>query len=331
MPRAERTELRRRLAERARALPSVENVASTMTVPFWRSINEDLFVPGIDSVGSLGDFYLNAVSADYFATTGTRIVRGRGIEDGDVSGASPVIVVSRSMAQRLWRSEDVLGKCVKVGADTMPCRTVVGIAQDMRWGTFDDSRPLQFFLSEQQYREADGLYIRTRGDARAATPAIRRELQRLAPGLAYVEARPLEDVIDPQLRPWRLGATMFTVFGLLALLLAGIGLYSAIAYGVAQRRHEIGVRLALGAQTSNIARMVVGEGLRVVAIGVVIGIALSLGAARYIASMLFGVSARDPWTVGIVAVTLLAVALAASLIPAWRATRVDPVGALRAD
>jgi predicted permease len=331
MPQTARTELRRRMAERARALPSVEGAASTMTVPFWRSINEDLFVPGIDSVNTLGDFFLNAVSAEYFATTGTRILRGRGIEAGDARGAAPVIVVSRSMAQLLWPNDEALGKCVKVGADTSPCRSVVGIAQDMRWGTFDDSRPLQVYLSDEQYRASDGLYIRTRGEARAEAPAIRRELQRLAPGIAYVEAHPLEDIIDPQLRPWRLGATMFTVFGLLALLLAGIGLYSAIAYGVAQRRHEIGVRLALGAGTSNIARMVVGEGLRVVAVGILIGVALALGGGRYIASMLFDVSARDPLTVSVVALVLLLVAIAASLIPAWRATRVDPVSALRAD
>jgi predicted permease len=331
LPRAERRELRRRYAERARALPSVESAASTATVPFRQSINEDLFVPGIDSVNTLGTFYLNAVSADYFATTGTRILRGRGIEPRDAEGSAPVVIVSRSMAQRLWKTDDVLGKCMKVSADTAPCREVVGVAQDLRWGSFDDAGLMQFYLSEHQYPLGDGLYIRTRGDARDAAEGIRRELQRLAPGLAYVEAHPLVDIIEPNLRSWRLGATMFTLFGGLALLLAGMGLYSAIAYAVAQRRHEIGVRLALGADAGRIARMVLGEGMRVVVVGIVLGVALALAGSRYIAGLLFGVSARDPLTVGIVTATLLVVAVVASLVPAWRATRVDPATVLRAE
>jgi putative ABC transport system permease protein len=331
IPRAERSALLRRLEERARALPSVVSVARTATVPFRQSINEDLFAPGVDSVNRRGDFYLNAVSPEYFVTTGTRIVRGRGIEATDRAGAPPVAVVSRSAARAIWKSEDVIGKCLKVGADTSPCRDIVGVAQDMRWGTFGEGGSLQLFLSDEQYAGPLGLYVRTRDDARRSREAIRLELQRLAPGTSYIEAFALQDIIDPNMRPWMLGATMFSLFGLLALSMAGIGLYSAIAYGVSQRRHEIGVRLALGAAARDIVRMVMGEGMRVVLTGVAIGILLAIVASRKVATLLFGVGARDPVTIAVVSAALILVAIAASLYPAWRASRVDPVTALRSD
>jgi ABC-type antimicrobial peptide transport system permease subunit len=149
--------------------------------------------------------------------------------------------------------------------------------------------------------------------------------------VAYIEAQPLQDLIDPNMRPWRLGATMFTLFGFLALVLAGIGLYSAIAYGVSQRRHEIGVRLALGAAGRDIVRMVLAEGMRVILVGIAVGVALALVSGRFVASLLFGVGARDPLTITVVAATLFTVAIVASLYPAWRAARVDPVSALRVD
>jgi predicted permease len=331
MPRAERSALLRRLEERARALPGVVSVARTATVPFRQSMNEDLFTPGIDSLNRRGDFYLNAVSPDYFATTGTRIVRGRGIAATDRTGAPPVAVVSRSAARAIWNTEDVIGKCLRVGADTSPCRDIVGVAQDMRWGTFGEGGGLQLFLSDEQYAGPLGLYVRTRDDARHAREAIRLELQRLAPGTAYIHAQALQDIIDPNMRPWILGATMFSLFGFLALAMAGIGLYSAIAYGVSQRRHEIGVRLALGAAARDIVRMVLSEGMRVVVAGVAIGVVLAIAGSRKVATLLFGVDARDPVTIAVVSVVLIIVAIVASLYPAWRASRVDPVSALRSD
>ena len=328
---AQRVQLLRRMAERARELPAVEQAATTAGVPFWMSLVEDLIVPDEDSVNSRGDFFLNAVSPEYFATAGTRIERGRGIAATDVAGSPPVVVVSRSAARAIWRDENVLGKCIRVGADTAPCREVVGIAQDVRWGTFADDGGLQVYVSDQQHRTGRGLYLRTRGEARQVSEDIRRELQRLMPGTAYVEARPLADLIDPNVRPWKLGATMFSVFGLLALLTSAVGLYSVIAYGVSQRRHEFGVRMALGAGQRDIVRMVVGGGLRVAIVGVALGIALALIGARYVAPLLFNVPSRDPATYSVVVVVLLLVAVTAGLVPARRASRVDPASALRSD
>jgi ABC-type antimicrobial peptide transport system permease subunit len=151
------------------------------------------------------------------------------------------------------------------------------------------------------------------------------------PGVSYVTVTPLDNVLGGQRRSWTLGATMFTVFGMLALLVAAVGLYSVIAYNVVQRTHELGVRVALGAQSQDVVRLVVGEGLRVSVAGIVIGSVVALGAARYVGPLLFRVSPRDPLVLGGVAAALLTVAVVASVLPAWRATRVDPSVALRGD
>jgi ABC-type antimicrobial peptide transport system permease subunit len=151
------------------------------------------------------------------------------------------------------------------------------------------------------------------------------------PGASYVTVTPLDDVLGGQTRSWTLGATMFTVFGLLALLVAAVGLYSVIAYNVAQRSHELGVRIALGARSPDVIRLVVSEGLRVSVLGVGIGTIAALGAARYVGPLLFGVSPRDPAVLTGVATILVAVAVLASLLPAWRASHVDPSVALRGD
>jgi ABC-type antimicrobial peptide transport system permease subunit len=151
------------------------------------------------------------------------------------------------------------------------------------------------------------------------------------PGISYVTVTPLEKLLEPNLRPWQLGAKMFALFGVLALLLAAVGLYSVIAYNVTQRSHELGVRIALGAQAADVLRLVLTSGLRVAVLGIVIGGAIALFAGRFIAPLLYHVSPRDPLTYAVAAGTLLVVAVAASLVPALRATRVDPNVALRAD
>jgi putative ABC transport system permease protein len=332
LPRPELIALKRRLLERARQLPGVEQSGRTMTVPFWINSNEDLFVPGVDSVNRLGDFYLHAISQGYFEAMGTRILRGRGITDADREGAPRVIVVSRSMANKLWPRKHALGQCVKVGSDTVPCSTVVGVAEDIRRGSFDKDEGLQYYLAiDQRDGNTGGLFVRTSGDARHETDRIRRELQRLMPGVSYVSATPLQDVLDQNVRAWQLGATMFTIFGGLGLLLAAVGLYAVMAYTTAQRTHELGVRMALGAQTRDVVRLVVAGGLRVAVVGVAVGAGVALLTGRFIAPLLFDTSPKDPSVFAVVALTLLATAAVASLVPAWRATRVDPNVALRTE
>ena len=322
--------LRDELLARARALPGVEDAALTVTVPFYMSWTQDLFRQSRDSIR--GSYYFNTASPSYFATTGTRIVRGRGFEPGDRAGAPLVLVVSQSMARKVWPGEDAIGQCIRVGADTMPCSTVVGVAEDIMQGNLIDEEGLQLYGPNAQLSPGGGgLFVRTRSDAEGMTETLRRELQRAMPGISYVTVKPMQSYLDPNVRSWRLGATMFALFGGLALLLAAVGLYSVIAYNVTQRSHELGVRIALGAQARDVLQLVLSSGVRVAVAGIVLGGGIALLAGRFVAPLLYRVSPKDPLVFALVVFTLFAVAVVASLVPALRATKVDPNVVLRAE
>lgn len=321
-----------RLLEAARTLPGVENASLGLTVPFWDTWSQGFFVTGIDSVRRLGTFTLQAGSPEYFATTGTRILRGRGITADDRAGAPRVVVVSQAMARRLWPSADALGQCMRFDADTMPCTTVVGIAEDIKQNSLTDETGLHYYLPIAQFHPEDAvLFIRMRGAAAPAAEMVRRNLQRLMPGVSYITVTPMREILAPEELAWQAGATMFLALGGLALVLAAIGLYSVVAYHVAQRTHEMGVRIALGAGTGTLLGLVVGEGVRFAGAGILIGGAIALLSGRWVRPLLFGVSPYDPLVLGGVAVTLLAVAVAASTLPALRAAHVDPTVALRVE
>lgn len=289
-------------------------------------------VPGVDSARLQEQYDLNAVSPGYFATMGTRILRGRGIEAGDLAGAPGAVVVSSSMAKKLWPAEDPMGKCIRIGADSEPCFYVVGVAEDIKNSKLSDDPGLYYYLSAEQYHpERTGLLLRVHGDAEERVESVRRELQKLMPGVSYITVTPFSDVIGRQIQSWSLGAAMFMVFGALALVLATIGLYGVIAYNVVQRSHEMGVRLALGAQEGDVVWLVVRQGLLLAAVGVALGGVATFLAARKVGPLLFDVSPHDPVVYCGVVVVMLAVAAAASFIPARRAARVDPNVALRAE
>jgi ABC-type antimicrobial peptide transport system permease subunit len=237
------------------------------------------------------------------------------------------------MAKTLWPGRDAIGECMIVGADTMPCSRIVGVAQDARRFRIQEDPAMHYYTPFRQGPDgsAGTLLVRSRGNTSALIPALRRELQHMDPSLRTIYIQPLQDLIDPQLRPWRLGATMFGIFGFLALVVAAIGLYSVVAYAVTQRTHEFGVRMALGARPGDILRLVVRQGSTTAVIGTGIGIAVAVAAGRFIQPLLFATSARNPVILTTVACVLVLVATIASLIPAWRAKRVDPVVALRAD
>jgi predicted permease len=324
--------LRQQLLQAAKSLPGVENAAQNVTIPFWSTWNTDLHVAGIDSVDRLGEFDLNSVTPEYFATLGTRIIRGRPIQSQDLAAAPRAMVVSEAMGRVLWPGKDPIGQCVRVSADTVPCTYVVGIAENIKSSSLSDEPSYFYYLSAAQFNSnRTGLFIRTHGEAAAQADAIRRQLQHLMPSPSYVTVTPFAEVIGREMRSWQVGATMFVVFGLLALTLAAVGLYSVIAYTVVQRTHEMGVRIALGAQVRDVVSLVVGQGLRHGVAGIIIGCAISIGAARWVKPLLFDESPRDPAIYALVIAMLLAVAVAASLIPARRAARVDPNVALRSE
>jgi predicted permease len=325
-------ELRHRLLATAKAFPGVENASLQATMPFWSQWSMGLFVEGIDSVSRLGQFDLNAVSPEHFATVGTRVLRGRGIEAGDTPNAPKAVVVSEAMAKVLWPGKDAIGQCMKITADTVPCTYVVGIAENIREQGLAADSGYFYYLSAAQFNPTNGgLFVRTRGEATKFTEAVRRRLQQEMPGASYITITPFTEVLGSQTRSWQLGATMFVAFGILAIILAAIGLYSVISYNVAQRTHELGVRRALGAQAVDVVRLVVRDGLRVATIGVALGVGAAFWAGKFVKPLLFNVSPKDPWVFVTVAVALVLVALAASWIPALRASRVEANVALRSD
>jgi predicted permease len=325
--------LLQRLEQSARTMPGVEHVSRQVAVPFWSQWSVGLYVQGIDTVGKLGQFNLNAVSPDYFATLGTRILRGRGFTDRDTPNAPRAMVVSESMGKVLWPSKDPIGQCIRVTADTVPCTYVVGIAEDIKQQSLAaDTGSYYYYLPSPQFNPQNGgLFVRVHGKSERFSDALRRRLQHEMPGASYVTITPLSEIIGGQTRSWHLGATMFVAFGVLALALAAIGLYSVIAYSVAQRTHELGVRVAVGAQSGDLVRLVVLEGLRLAAIGVVLGIGVAWVAARWLKPLLFEESPRDPLVFVTVTLLLVGTAIAASWIPARRASRVDPMVALRSE
>ena len=324
-------QLERQLLAAAKAVPGVTHATVSNSTPFYNFWSVGLRVPGIDSVRRLGRFQLDAVTGDYFATYGTRIVRGRGITEGDTRTAPKVMVVSEGMAKRLWPGRDPIGQCVRVQRDTT-CTTVVGVSENVHDRNIaGDSATYTYYLSAEQYTNRSGLAIRTAGPAARFVETIRRALQREMPGASYVTVTPFSTIVGRKTQSWSLGATMFAAFGLLALAVAAIGLYSVVAYNVAQRTREMGVRIALGAGVRDVVFLVLRDGVTLGVWGLAIGSAVSLGMARWIAPLLFKESARDPVVFATVTVVLLAATTAASWLPALRAARVDPQQALRAE
>ena len=330
---------RERLLEEARALPGVESAARVNSRLFATNTT-DLRVDGIDSVQALGRFNMQVASPDYFRVLRIRILRGRALAGSDRAGAPLVTVVSEAMAQALWRGRDALGQCLYVGdamgrnVATAPCTTVVGIAENTaQQNITDDPRYMYYMPVGQRWpHQVSTMYLRMKSDdARGELERVRRELTRAMPGDGFVVVRPLQEVVDDRSRSWRLGATLFVIFGALALAVAAIGLYGVISYDVAQRMHELGVRVALGARGRDVTRLVVGQGVRFALAGVLLGIGLAALAARWVQPLLFHQAARDPAIYATIGVVMILVAIAASGIPALRAARADPNIALRAE
>ena len=325
------------LYERMAKFPGVERASLAFTEPFATTINYAITIPGRDSVllPPSGPPSVNAVTPEFFETVGTRVIAGRGFGADDRRGAAPVAIVNETMARTLWPRGSAVGERICISEfETKPCFDIIGIAQDAVWKNLQDDPTMQMYFPLAQNPSTIPLrvlHLRAGGDPSPVIRAVQNEVRRIAPRVLFTDVDLLAQNIEPELRPWRLGATVFTVFGALALLLAGLGLYSVIAYDVGQRTREMAVRMALGAGAADVLRLIVTQGVRLALVGVGVGLVIALGVRKWVRPLLFELSPSDPLVLGGVATTLMVVAVAASFLPAWRATRVPPGAALRAE
>jgi predicted permease len=324
-----------RALEQVAGAPGVASAAIATTIPFGPSYGQEVGVMGRDSVRHYTTMY-NIVTPNYFRTLGASVLGGRDFSDGDREAAPRVIIVNEIFARRAWGHENPVGRCLRIGSDSLPCATVVGVVENMRrQSIFEDSSNFIYLPLAQAraWLSARLIVARVAGDPAIVAETVRHAMQTAAPQLPYADVRLVknEPIVRHETLPFRLGATMLGVFGALALLLAAVGVYGVISYDVGQRTREIGVRMALGARAADVASLVMRDGLRVVAIGGIIGTGIALAAGRLMEPLLYETSPRDPVVLVGVALLLLVVATLACLLPARRAMRVDINTAIRED
>jgi putative ABC transport system permease protein len=331
-----------RVLARIRSVPGVEAASLASLVPFG-DISEDRDVEIAGKPGGIPSNFM-VVTSDYFRSLGLPILRGRGFtEIEDTSAEAPrVALVNDVLARRLWPDRDPLGQEIRFppapGQAVQPGYQIVGVVPSVRHQLFDRSpEPGVYLPFGSQYRTTMTLHVRVQaggeGPEHAMLGTVRRELQNADRQIPVLKARTLAEHRDASISLWliRAGAGLFSTFGALALVLAGTGLYGVRAYLVSRRTREIGIRMALGAQGRDVVRLVLAEGLRVTAIGLAAGGALSMAAATGISSLVYRVSTFDPVAFVLAPAVLLSASLLASWLPARRATRIAPVTALRTE
>jgi len=321
------------MLERLRRVPGVVNATVTAGEPLTSGWGISLVRRGAPppAEGTPVPFG-RAVGTDYFATMGTSLRRGRRFTAADHVPGAHVAIVDEATAKHFWPNADPLDPCVYLDSGNV-CTQIVGVvATTVLWEITGDKGQIVYVpLESWPDREVTTLEVRTAGDPSAMVDVVRQAVSSVSPELPWADIRPVAQHLAPQLRSWRLGASMFTAFGILALCLAAVGLYGLVSYMVARRSHEIGVRKALGASHGGIVRLVLRGGLAMTVIGLVIGIVAALGAGELIAGQLYGVSPRDPVVIALCIGTLIAVAVVACVGPARRAARVDPMVTLRSE
>lgn len=353
LPGTQGNETYRGLMERFRQLPSVRYAAPVQSFPFGPHLVVFTATPGKKAEDLFpGQFpYAYGATDDFFQVLGQRVVQGRLFRPGEAQGGPLVAIVNRSLAEYLWPGQDPIGQCLQAGmasgpqggylpADA-PCRTVVGVVNDTRVSRMrveQDPTSYQYYLPYEQTGFMGqgelpfwGVLVKVRSDAASIRSDLLREARGGVQPETFVEVQAYRETIDPQVRPVRLGAGLFSAFGLLALALAGLGLYAALSYAVSQRRQEMGIRLALGAARGDVFRLIVGDGFRIAAMGGIMGCAAALYATRWIAAFLYATSPQNPWILGGGGAALFLVSLLACALPGWKAGRTDPIIALRAE
>jgi len=317
--------------ERAGATPGVESVAIADAAPLIGGFARTIFPEGQDETsGYRGTLTpVNDISSTYFGTLRVPLLGGREFTDSDRATTKAVAIASEAMAKHFWPNENVIGKRFHFFGDpTM--REIVGVARNTVVNNIgEDAQPFVYLPLTQNYSPAATLLVRTSGRPEALISAVRRQVQSLDSNLALTNVQTIGELMSQGLWAPRMGAAMLAIFGALALILAVIGVYGVLSYSVNQQTREIGIRMAMGAQTGRVLGLVVGQGMRLAAVGLVLGLVVAFAAMRVMSSLLFGVSAHDPLTFVGVSLVLAIAAVLACYIPARRATKVDPIIALR--
>jgi putative ABC transport system permease protein len=324
------------LLPRLAAIPGVRSAGAASSVPLTGGWNRSFTVEGISvpegEVGPYGNF--RTVYPGFFATLRIPVVRGRGFTDADRAGAPRVAVVDQEMAKKYWPGQDPIGKRIALdGTDEAPNWVqVVGVVGHTRQDGIDQEGRAQLYVPYRQMGIPSlTLTLRGAGDPTQLVSAVRAAVREVDPEQPISRVQTMEELVNRDLGPRRFSMALLGLFAALALVLAAVGIYGVMSFDVARRSREIGVRMALGAEASGVLRLILGQGMRLTAMGVVLGVAGSLFLTRLINSQLYGVGAMDPLTMATVVVILVSVAGIASLVPARRATRVDPSEAMRAD
>jgi putative ABC transport system permease protein len=329
-----------RLLAKVRTLSGVETAGLVRLLPLAAPIGDwGLTIEGFTpppGVSTPGDWQVATAGGP--EALGERLLAGRWLAETDTIGALDVALVNEVMAQKYWPGQDALGRRFRMGPPTRPWITVVGIVGNVRHnGVTAEVKP-KFYRAHGQFHQSSGnpqrnmsLVVKTAGDPAALAPTIRAEIRGLDGSLPIAAIRPMQQIVNTSIATPRLTGALLASFASLAVLLAAIGIYGVLSYVVSERRQEIGIRMAIGAGPARVMRLFVGQGVIYALIGVAVGIAASAAASRLIASLLHDVTPLDAATFAAAPVLLLTVAVIASIIPAWRATRVDPLRAMRAD
>jgi len=276
------------------------------------------------------------ISHDYFRTMKMTVTRGRGFTERDNMEAPDAVIINEELARRFFPDEDPVGKRLQVALEKTRWREIVGVVTNAKLSGLEAKTDPAIYLPFQQNTWPNALrtsflVVRTDGDPNNYRAAIRQALRSIDPALPITQLRTMDEIIADSLSQRRFNTALLSVFAIIAALLAAVGVYGVMSYLVTQRTHELGVRMALGAQRGDILKLVAGGGAKLAAIGITVGVTLALAMTRLMSGLLFGVGVTDPWTFVLIALLFAAVALLASFLPARRAARTDPLTALRYD
>ncbi|HKO02617.1 MAG TPA: ABC transporter permease [Thermoanaerobaculia bacterium] len=324
------------VVRRVQALPGARSVAVAGNLPFtYNGDSMGIAVEGLPDPApdQWPDVIYRAVGPGYFSTMGIPLVRGRDFSDQDTLDSTMTVVVSEKTAKHYWPNDDPIGKRLKGGSTTSegPWRTVIGMVKDVRQNDFIAEPKMQMYFTYRQLRSLmpNALVVRTAVDPLSLATSVRNAIWAVDKDQTVANVDSMEHIVAGAVARQRFSMLLLAIFAAVALVLAAVGIYGVMSYSVAQQTREIGIRMALGAQRSDVLKMTIQQGLRLVGLGLIIGLAAAFTLTRVMASLLFGISATDPITFITISVVLLAVAMLASYIPSVRAMRVDPMVALR--